>query len=246
MRGFVSCLFLAASYFAFAATPAVLGIDWAKKDKEFAAAIQPILKQACLDCHSGAEADGGLALSHFQTAKSILKERTTWQKVLQRIELGDMPPQDATPLEKEAKQKLIDWIRSTINDIECGLTPNPGSVTLRRLNRVEYQNTIRDLLGVDYKPASGFPGDDVGYGFDNIGDVLALPLFSWRNMSGLQKRSPNKRSWLRNQGQFMSPSSNSLTSNPKGEETRWQADSVLLEWQDRVPGVVAMARGFSD
>lgn len=175
MRGFVSCLFLAASYFAFAATPAVLGIDWAKKDKEFAAAIQPILKQACLDCHSGAEADGGLALSHFQTAKSILKERTTWQKVLQRIELGDMPPQDATPLEKEAKQKLTDWIRSTINDIECGLTPNPGSVTLRRLNRVEYQNTIRDLLGVDYKPASGFPGDDVGYGFDNIGDVLALP-----------------------------------------------------------------------
>lgn len=175
MRGSVFSLLLAALYSAFGSTPAVHGIDWAKKDKEFAAAIQPILKQACLDCHSGAEAEGGLALSHFQTAKSILKERSTWQKVLQRIELGDMPPQDATPLEKEAKQKLVDWIRSTINDIECGLTPNPGSVTLRRLNRAEYQNTIRDLLGVDYKPASGFPGDDVGYGFDNIGDVLALP-----------------------------------------------------------------------
>lgn len=175
MRGFVSCLFLAAMHFAFGSTPTVLGIDWAKKDKEFASSIQPILKQACLDCHSGAEADGGLALSHFQTAKSILKERSTWQKVLQRIELGDMPPEDATPLEKEAKQKLIDWIRSTINDIECGLTPNPGSVTLRRLNKVEYQNTIRDLLGIEYQPASGFPGDDVGYGFDNIGDVLALP-----------------------------------------------------------------------
>lgn len=133
----------------------------------------------CLYCcvwASGAEADAGLALSHFQNAKSILKERNTWAKVIQRLEIGDMPPADASPMAKEDRQKLIDWIRSTIHDIECGLTPNPGSVTLRRLNRFEYQNTLRDLLGMTYKPAEGFPGDDVGYGFDNIiGDVLTLP-----------------------------------------------------------------------
>ena len=157
------------------ATGNVYGIDWEKRNLEFSSVIQPILKKACLECHSGAEADAGLALSHFQNAKSILKERNTWAKVIQRLEIGDMPPTDASPMLKEDRQKLIDWIRSTINDIECGLTPNPGSVTLRRLNRFEYQNTIRDLLGLNYKPASGFPGDDVGYGFDNIGDVLTLP-----------------------------------------------------------------------
>jgi hypothetical protein len=70
---------------------------------------------------------------------------------------------------------VIDWLRSAINDIECGLTPNPGSITLRRLNKLEYRNTVRDVLGIDYKPATSFPGDDVGYGFDNIGDVLSLP-----------------------------------------------------------------------
>jgi hypothetical protein len=52
---------------------------------------------------------------------------------------------------------------------------DPGRVTLRRLNRAEYNNTIRDLLGVDFQPAKDFPADDVGYGFDNIGDVLSLP-----------------------------------------------------------------------
>ncbi len=155
--------------------PSAHAIDWAKKDRELHDRIIPIMQKACLDCHSGAEAAGGLALTHFQTAKSILKERSAWVTILQRIEIGDMPPEDSEPLSSKEKKELVEWIQSTINDIECGLTPNPGSVTLRRLNRVEYQNTVRDLLGVDYKPASGFPGDDVGYGFDNIGDVLTLP-----------------------------------------------------------------------
>src|SRR5690606_15488506 len=52
--------------------------------------------------------------------------------------------------------------------------PNPGRVTVRRLNRTEYNNTIRDLVGVDFQPADDFPSDDVGYGFDNIGDVLSI------------------------------------------------------------------------
>ena len=63
-----------------------------------------------------------------------------------------------------------------MEDYECGLAPNPGRVTLRRLNAAEYRNTIRDLFGLpEFETASAFPGDDVGYGFDNIGDVLTLP-----------------------------------------------------------------------
>jgi hypothetical protein len=137
--------------------------------------IVPLLKTACLDCHSGSEADGGLALNHFQSAKSVFKERKTWEKIVQRLEIEDMPPADGPKLAPGDRKKLIEWIQTTMNDIECGKTPNPGSVTMRRLNRTEYRNTVRDFLGVDYAPAAGFPGDDVGYGFDNIGDVLTLP-----------------------------------------------------------------------
>lgn len=151
------------------------GADWAQRDKDYSDWIQPLLKSVCLDCHSGAEPDGGLALSNLSSSKSILKERRIWEKVIQRLEIGDMPPKEAEPLDDQNRKKLVDWLKSAINDIECGKTPNPGSVTLRRLNRTEYRNTVRDLLGVDYAPAAGFPGDDVGYGFDNIGDVLTLP-----------------------------------------------------------------------
>ncbi len=87
-----------------------------------------------------------------------------------------MPPVDgATKLSDADRARFVSWVEVAMNDIDCGRTPNPGRVTLRRLNRHEYRNTVRDLLGVDYAKAEEFPGDDVGYGFDNIGDVLTLP-----------------------------------------------------------------------
>src|SRR5690606_17835292 len=64
----------------------------------------------------------------------------------------------------------------------------PGRVTIRRLNREEYNNTIRDLVGVDFDPAEGFPADDTGYGFDNIGDVLSLsPIMLEKYMNAAQR-----------------------------------------------------------
>src|SRR5207302_197758 len=64
---------------------------------------------------------------------------------------------------------------------------NVGRVTIRRLNRTEYNNTIRDLVGVDFKPADDFPADDVGYGFDNIGDVLTVsPLLLEKYLSAAE------------------------------------------------------------
>jgi hypothetical protein len=148
---------------------------WEDRDRQFTGTIQPLLKQACFDCHSGAEAKAGLSLVLFANARSVFKERAVWEKVAQRIEIGDMPPPDAEPMSEVDRKVVAGWIRSTLNDIDCGKTPNPGAVTLRRLNRNEYRNTVKDLFGIDYQPASTFPGDDVGYGFDNIGDVLTLP-----------------------------------------------------------------------
>ena len=66
------------------------------------------------------------------------------------------------------------WLEAVVLKTDCTGPKDPGRVTIRRLNRAEYNNTIRDLLGIDFHPAEDFPGDDVGYGFDNMGDVLSL------------------------------------------------------------------------
>ncbi len=153
----------------------LVAMDWAARESEFKKKIEPILASACNDCHSGDEAAGGLALSYFETAKSITKERHTFGKVMARLKIGDMPPADAEPLSDADRKLLLEWLDSLLFDVDCGKSINPGSVTLRRLTKYEYRNTIRDLIGVDYPKAEEFPGDDVGYGFDNIGDVLNMP-----------------------------------------------------------------------
>jgi hypothetical protein len=85
-----------------------------------------------------------------------------------------MPPDDKPQPTQAERDLLSEWIDAVVNDCDCE-NPDPGRVTIRRLNREEYNNTIRDLVGVDFEPAADFPADDSGYGFDNIGDVLSLP-----------------------------------------------------------------------
>lgn len=156
------------------------GPDPKQREEEFRSRILPLLRKYCLDCHSGSEASAGLALNHFSSYQSLLKERQVWNNVVQRVRVGQMPPPDddahaANKLSDIDRQELVDWIKSVLTEVDCGKTPNPGRVTMRRLNRHEYHHTVRDLLQVDFAPAKDFPGDDVGYGFDNIGDVLTLP-----------------------------------------------------------------------
>ncbi len=161
--------------FALVGLRTAVATDKAELQKQLSSQVQPLLKKHCLECHSGAEPEAGLSLDHFDTPKSFLRGRRVWEKAVQRMKLGDMPPRESNELDDAHRKFLTDWITSTIEDIECGLAPNPGQVTLRRLNASEYRNTVRDLVGIDYKPADNFPADDVGYGFDNIGDVLTLP-----------------------------------------------------------------------
>ncbi len=162
--------------FAIGIPPTVGAADPEVRARELRNRVAPMLAEHCLDCHSGAEPDAGLTLDHFDRPIDFLKGRSIWQKAVMKIQLKQMPPPDASDLSDEDRDFLADWITSVINEFDCGRAPNPGHVTLRRLNANEYQNTIRDLFGLPgFKTASTFPGDDVGYGFDNIGDTLTLP-----------------------------------------------------------------------
>ncbi|MFM7103068.1 MAG: DUF1592 domain-containing protein, partial [Verrucomicrobiota bacterium] len=89
-----------------------------------------------------------------------------------------MPPPKKPQPDPAERERVVQWADTTLFPVDPA-NPDPGRVTLRRLNRVEYDNTIRDLVGVDFQPAADFPQDDVGYGFDNIGDVLSLPPVLW-------------------------------------------------------------------
>ena len=86
-----------------------------------------------------------------------------------------MPPADAAELEAETLQKMISGIEYELSQFDCSEINRPGQVTIRRLNKAEYNNTVRDLTGLDLRLADDFPSDDVGNGFDNIADVLSLP-----------------------------------------------------------------------
>ena len=137
--------------------------------------IKPLLKEYCGDCHWGADADAGFNLESYKTLKDLLDARKKWKKVVVRVAAKEMPPADEAEALPDADHKaVLEWLDQLLNSVDC-TNINPGRVTIRRLNRTEYQNTIRDLVGIDYKPARDFPGDDVGYGFDNIADVISLP-----------------------------------------------------------------------
>ncbi|MDB4624495.1 DUF1592 domain-containing protein [Rubripirellula sp.] len=150
----------------------VASADDAKDESSFRTQLAPLLRTYCYDCHgSGSE----IELGKYRTAAEIKKERGVWGRAIAQIHLGTMPPEDGEPLEAATRQKLLSLLDKLVNSVDCVNNPNAGKVALRRLNRAEYRNTIRDLTGVDYQASDGFPGDDVGYGFDNIGDVLSMP-----------------------------------------------------------------------
>jgi hypothetical protein len=141
----------------------------------FETEVKPFLAKYCLSCHSGEKPKGGVGLDKYLDEASLVKFKDVWDLVVQNLRQGTMPPPDKPRPTPGEIERLADWIEKKITQVDCQKARIPGRVTLRRLNRAEYNNTIRDLVGVKFQPADDFPADDVGYGFDNIGDVLSLP-----------------------------------------------------------------------
>jgi mono/diheme cytochrome c family protein len=141
----------------------------------FRSDVDPLLKQHCLECHTGADPTGGVAFDELFGKANVAADREAWETLAKKLHSGEMPPEGEPTLEPEKRKTITGWIDGQLANSGCGDGRDPGRVTIRRLNRNEYNNTIRDLLGVDFHPADDFPSDDVGYGFDNIGDVLSMP-----------------------------------------------------------------------
>jgi hypothetical protein len=139
----------------------------------FSRDVAPILDRYCLVCHDRDAAEGGVILDAFSDAAPGAKSRPLLIKVAAVLRSESMPPEDEPRPGPEERETLEDWLDAALGT-EDGGSPT-ARVTIRRLNRNEYNNTIRDLLGLDLRPADDFPADDIGYGFDKIADVLATP-----------------------------------------------------------------------
>jgi hypothetical protein len=143
---------------------------------DFGKTGRPFVEKYCISCHGGKAPKAELSLEPYRDAASIVKERKIWENVSKMIISGEMPLKGKElprPTIAEA-EAFVALVKAAFDHADRNAKPDPGRVTMRRLNRTEYRNTIRDLIGVEFDPTEDFPSDDIGHGFDNIGDVLTL------------------------------------------------------------------------
>lgn len=138
--------------------------------------VAPLLASSCIKCHGPEKQKAKIDLSGARTLEQLSAERVLWFRVLEQLEAGNMPPEEAEPLSAENRQVIINWIRGDLTDLLAYQQMKEGRSRLRRFSRSEYANTVEDLFG--YRPPVGreLPGDGRVDGYDKVS--AALPLSS--------------------------------------------------------------------
>ena len=136
--------------------------------------VLPRLERYCVDCHNSDYAESGIVLDRFENQAAAVKDGATWLRVRDALEGRIMPPADMPQPSLEELDGVIAWIENDFLAAECGKQLSSAPVVIRRLNRQEYNNTIRDLLGLDLRLADDFPQDEIGFGYDNVGSALNI------------------------------------------------------------------------
>ena len=155
---------------------------------DFDATVRPVLRGTCAQCHNNNMLAGGISVDALASSESLVQQRDVWEKVLRRLRAGDMPPAGAPRPPQAQLDAMTGYIERVFDRADAAIPQDPGRVSARRLNRNEYANTIRDLLGVQFRAEKYFPADDSGDGFDNIGDVLTVsPLLTERYLAAAER-----------------------------------------------------------
>jgi len=123
----------------------------------FTKSIQPFFAKNCYGCHNPKLKTGGLNLEAYTSAASLSQDPDQSEKILKKLQAGEMPPKGLPRPSADEVKTVTTWIES---ELDLQTESDSGRVLTRRLNRVEYNNTVRDLLGVDVRPADDFPQDD--------------------------------------------------------------------------------------
>jgi mono/diheme cytochrome c family protein len=150
--------------------------------------VVPLLAGVCAQCHNSQLASGGLNVENFQRAASLAGNREAWEIIVRKVRAREMPPPGFPRPPAAQVDALVEYVTAEFAKADRNTRPDPGRVTARRLNRSEYSNTIRDLLGVEFRADRQFPTDDSGDGFDNIADVLTVsPLLMEKYLSAAER-----------------------------------------------------------
>ena len=137
--------------------------------------VQPLLDRYCLTCHTDSEHRAGRVPISLEAldAVDIGAHAEAWEKVVAKLRSGMMPPAGRPRPDAATYDTVAGWLEEEL-DRTAAADPNPGRTTVHRLNRVEYSNAVRDLLGLDVDPEALLPPDDEDEGFENIADVLSV------------------------------------------------------------------------
>jgi hypothetical protein len=139
--------------------------------ESFKANIEPLLDNYCYDCHGFGVSEGNVTMDELN--KDTIEDHSLWMRVLKNTRAHIMPPREEAQPSLEERQMLAAWIKAEPFGFDPK-NPDPGRMTVQRLNRVEYGKTVEDLMGIEFDPDEVFPPDDSGEGFDNIGEVLTV------------------------------------------------------------------------
>ena len=139
---------------------------------------RPVLESACFKCHGPEKKKGHVDFSTFADDHAAGRAKKLWRKAIELVESGEMPPEDEKPLAPEQREKLLRWMKQAAS-AECPAMADrdPGPAPIRRLNRAEYNNTVRDLLGVEFDAgaAVGMPDDQPVQGYSTLANALSVP-----------------------------------------------------------------------
>ena len=179
----LSLLFLSGS--ALTEVPGPLASSSEALDK----AVMPVLDQRCMDCHDDEMKKGDVSLESLRQSGLARHDVKLWDKVREQVRSGTMPPKNKTPLDPPQKQAILDWIGQNEKSMLATPPSDPGGRKVRRMNREEYSNTLRDLFGTTGRPGDKFPADGAGgEGFANNADTLTFsPLLIDKFVGGAEE-----------------------------------------------------------
>ena len=145
-------------------------------EKQFAEKVKPFVERYCVSCHGARKPAASLDLTQELTAAGVAKNARQWELVLDRLHAKEMPPEDARTQPKDGEREaVVAWLRDLRSREAETHAGDPGIVLARRLSNAEYDNTVRDLTGVDIRPTREFPVDPASpSGFDNSGESLTM------------------------------------------------------------------------
>jgi ABC-type Zn uptake system ZnuABC Zn-binding protein ZnuA len=152
--------------------------------KGFDGTMVPLLEKYCLECHDAETGEGEVDFEVYLTETAAVREPELWESVANLLEMQEMPPRKKKTQPSDAERAaMIAWIGELSERWDQGeMGQHPGHTTIRRLNKNEYNYTIRDLFSMRLRPADNFPEDGGGEaGFDNNSDALFLPSLLMEN-----------------------------------------------------------------